>query len=1320
MWKWRVVLLGLLVLLFWSRSVQAADHVTFHLSFDKGLEPEVALGVSVGKYLVDGEEPQFTPGLKGQGFLTGKENQAVIFPAKGNVSEEEGSVVFWMKGLPGVTWSKADGLHYSFFNLNGGDGSVMLYKYYQYAHTWLLSEHYTPERQRVVNSINLPKYAEDQWHLFAFAWKGQKMGLYLDAELAGVKEDFVFPAFTEKSSFTLGQCMGKGTEKGNRIMDELTIYNKALSEYDLAAICRTQGEFATGPQVRLGKTKQKIKIDGKIEAGEWQDAVAIPIAIDTGKGQVTDTISQVLATYDDANLYLALNSPLPESDLANPYTKLLAGFFRKDRLTHDENVDTDDAFEINVIPNPGQKDGGDYYRMVVNPVDTTYDYVVRATGAIELKWDPAWKVKSTVDVAGWHLEAQIPFAAFGTGAPVEGTAWRVNFYRLWQLLRVERDGWAYGCRDRTDGSLTKYAMGTLVFGGEKNVNVRSISLGALYRGDLDLKMGLASLGGADQSAKVLISSEKGVIKNEELVLKPAQSGTFALQEDLTQKNPLVMNLEVSDPSGKTVYSSMEIPLFLKKELSFFLRSYPSTHRLQVEGDFSRLAIPPSEISGELAIQKEGKTLKSMPFKPQSTAISEELNIAELAVGHYDVLLSLQRGGKVIAKQKLPFEKKPMPEWLGNSLGKATKVPAPWSPMELKDKDIVCSWGRQYAYGNKLLPVQITTQGKGILARPVSLLVETGDKAVDLNAQPASMTLKGKTDLKVEWQKQVMAEGLKVEASSYTEFDGMNWTVLKLAPAKGKVNVRSLVLSIPLKKDWATLINPYDYSLRSTGLLKANGWFGPLRPLWLGNETGGVQFFAESSLNWKPRDRARELEVIPGKDEVVLKVNLVNVPFSLEGEQTFGFGYEATPVRPPSADYRKWRIGGRQYVLSVSPEKNTEVLELWTTGWAKVCSTVGEVSYPVPRADLTPGSFDARTADGRKCFGFPYVQLCQTWAESEEFKQFGNEWLGNIHEIYAPPSTSPIQDRSIGVCPAASSFQDFMLWGWGQLLARAHPRGYYLDVSNPMECNNLHHGCGIRVAGGVQTRFNILGHREMVKRMYTQLKESRPDAMIAYHNSGLVIMPALGFADLIVDGENHYSQMDRKENRGYEKFLGLATFRAEYMGHNFGPQVALLPQFTRSGAIRKDEAAQVGPQHQEYLHGLILLHDSQIWLCTYLYDDAVAKRLYSALDRYNFAGAPYEFIPYWNQTVTQPLKEDDAVVSFYVDRTKKRALAVVMNMNGQERNLGLTLDLQKLGLNPAKVSVTNACHSEKTALSGSQLSIERCPSHTYRLIALEEN
>ncbi|MCC7518537.1 MAG: hypothetical protein IT578_05065 [Verrucomicrobiae bacterium] len=1305
-------------------NARAADNnsVVFSLSFDHGLEPEIAEGNPSGKYLRTDEDPRFVPGLKGKGFLTGKSKQGLEFAAEGNVPQEEGTVAFWMKGLPGVTWNKVDQQHHCAFYLNGSNGNLILYKYFQYAHTWLFGEFFSGDQKRSTSHIILPAYSEDEWHLFAFTWKGSEVSLYLDAELAGTKVDFQFPTLSKTSKFILGECMempGEDLRMEERVMDEVAIYRQALSAHEIAGIYRTQGEVAPRQKLSLGRTRQTIAIDGRIEPDEWREATVAPVAIDLAHGRVTDTPSQVWLTYDAQNLYLAFRSPLPESDLANPHMKLLAGFFKKDRLTHDESVDDDDSLELLLVPNPNAKDGGDCHRMVVNTVDTTYDYVLRGSGEIDLKWNPSWQVKSRVDAAGWNLEARIPFSAFGAGAPADGTVWKVNFSRIWRQLRTEKDSWNFGRRASLRGEPEKFSLGELVFRGDRNVAVRPVALGPLFRGDLDLKLELTGPRTGTAQTRIAVSSSEGVVTNKTTTVSAERPVTWTLQKNLTETDSLWVRLQATDPGSTNVYYGLELPLYLKKDLSFRLRSYPSTNRLRVEGDFSRLAVAPAEVKGTIEI-RAGDRVETKTFLPKSTAVAEEFDVSKLPTGPCEIVLSLHKGPALMARQKLSFDKKARPEWFGNSLGQSADVPPPWTPLQVRETDTVCSWGREYAYGGKLLPVQIQTQGAGILARPMTLTLVTDKKTTELNTLPSKQSAPEQSATRVAWKKDAKTDALRVECASSTEFDGMNWTELRVIPTHGKVKIQSLILTLPLKKEWATLINAYDYSLRDTGALRPDGWSGSLRPLWLGNETGGVQFFAESSLAWVTDNRQKELEVVRDGNETLLKVNLINAPFVLESERTFAFGFEATPVRPAPPDYRRWRIGNSSYVSSVTPEKGIEVLQAWHTSWAKVYHSIsGEESYPLPGPRCTPGAFDGSLPDGRKTFAFPYFQICQAWAESPEFKQFGDEWLNNIHDVYMPAPGSPASDRTMPVCPAARSFEDFTVWGLRQLQTRSKPRGYYLDVSQPGPCNNIHHGCGQIVEGSsaIQTTFNIRGAREMVKRLYIDLKHERSDGMIIYHNSGMICLPALGFADLIVDGENFNSLLDRKQNRGYENVLGLATYRAEYMGHNFGPKVALLPEFGRS--ISRSEAAQVGPQHQEYLHGLILLHDSQIWLCDFLYDDAVARRLYEALARYDFALASYEFIPYWRQTVTQPLNPKTTVASFYADRTKKRTLLVAMNLTGKAAGLRLELNAQQLGLDLSRIEVRNVCHSEPVKLDGNVLTIASCPSHAYRLIALEE-
>ena len=145
-------------------------------------------------------------------------------------------------------------------------------------------------------------------------------------------------------------------------------------------------------------------------------------------------------------------------------------------------------------------------------------------------------------------------------------------------------------------------------------------------------------------------------------------------------------------------------------------------------------------------------------------------------------------------------------------------------------------------------------------------------------------------------------------------------------------------------------------------------------------------------------------------------------------------------------------------------------------------------------------------------------------------------------------------------------------------------------------------------------------------------------------------------------------------------LTLDQFAAEYAGqNNFGPYSIILPQFSRSGAIRPDEWEALGYQHAEYLLGLILLHNSQLWFPAYIPIEPTS-RLYLALDE-NGLDATYTFVGYWKQ---QALALPDHVkASFFVSADRKKAFMIVMNLEAQDQRLDLRLNLQSLGMGGPK-------------------------------------
>ena len=173
---------------------------------------------------------------------------------------------------------------------------------------------------------------------------------------------------------------------------------------------------------------------------EWSGAAETTGLVGIESRLTAPTPTHVKLLYDDDALYLAFTSQLPEKARTDPaMTTGMTGVLRQTKDKFDSDVDSDDAVEINVVPElPADKKsaGGAWHRLVVNGLNTHYDYSISPAGAISLDWNPRWESASTLDAAGWHVEVRIPFASFHVRPPRPGDRWGLNFARIWQGFRA--------------------------------------------------------------------------------------------------------------------------------------------------------------------------------------------------------------------------------------------------------------------------------------------------------------------------------------------------------------------------------------------------------------------------------------------------------------------------------------------------------------------------------------------------------------------------------------------------------------------------------------------------------------------------------------------------------------------------------------------------------------------------------------------------------------------------------------------------------------------------------------------------------------------
>lgn len=234
---------------------------------------------------------------------------------------------------------------------------------------------------------------------------------------------------------------------------------------------------------------------------------------------------------------------------------------------------------------------------------------------------------------------------------------------------------------------------------------------------------------------------------------------------------------------------------------------------------------------------------------------------------------------------------PNPEWVGSQAGLTDQVLKPWTPMEVTGNVISC-WGRDYRWGTLPFPEQIITQGNSVLAGPVRVkAVVNGREVVWLpwgEARPAYLLSSKGTQARIE--RTVQGSGLQLEGMATVEFDGMariDFTLSALTYSYPFL-VDSFVIEIPYKPELATLMHYWPLhdgvnAIANSGSTPMEPYRSDFRPYWwLGDEGGGLSWFAESDENWNPTPSNEAVEILRQGDEVVLRLNIWNRQRVLRG------------------------------------------------------------------------------------------------------------------------------------------------------------------------------------------------------------------------------------------------------------------------------------------------------------------------------------------------------------------------------------------------------------------------------------------------------
>ena len=250
-----------------------------------------------------------------------------------------------------------------------------------------------------------------------------------------------------------------------------------------------------------------------------------------------------------------------------------------------------------------------------------------------------------------------------------------------------------------------------------------------------------------------------------------------------------------------------------------------------------------------------------------------------------------------------------------------------------------------------------------------------------------------------------------------------------------------------------------------------------------------------------------------------------------------------------------------------------------------------------------------------------------------------------------------------------------MWKLEKTLSEMEIKNLYFDLGVPRGCYNKEHACGWHDDNGTLCEtYNILGTRELAKRIYVLLKQHNPDGIIMNHMTEEPVMPVLAFADMLADGENYCQQIAEKES--YYDIFTPDLVRAAYMSRQWGPVSTFIPQFYRGSFHYRPERVKFWetPEAQKTINhfiGYILVHDAVIWPT----HEVKLKDIWKMQNDFGW-DENIVFLPYWDKNnpvkLISPLSER-LMVSAY--RRPGKLMIVAMNDTDKEEEAIISVDLE---------------------------------------------
>ena len=614
---------------------------------------------------------------------------------------------------------------------------------------------------------------------------------------------------------------------------------------------------------------------------------------------------------------------------------------------------------------------------------------------------------------------------------------------------------------------------------------------------------------------------------------------------------------------------------------------------------------------------------------------------------------------------------------------------PFTPLEVDGADEhvnVRPWGRTYAFGPAPFMEQIVSRDAKTLAAPMGLVAHADGRAIEWpKGRPTCVTASASVAT-IEQRARGSALGLRLKTT--IEFDGLvrfDWSV----HAERAATLTGLAMDVPVKSAHAKYL--YTWRKTRSGALKGD-FACKFRPIvWLGDEDRGLQWLCESQQNWNPANPKRAIEVTQHDGISTLRLNIIGKPTRLEAGQelSYTFAFMATPMKPMDKDvwdYRIFRNRWYGYSMKIHEKEiaGKPALQHYRDVGARAMLILRwwrPFAYPWPLGyeDDARRLMDALHRHGLR--GVPYTGgflMSELAPEAEAFK----DDMAVKPDIPYPLMMPGLPGQMAFIACPRSCWQDFLVDGVARMVDEFGIDGVYLDsTTRSLPCTNTAHGCGYRKPDGtIGPTYPVFATRRLIRRLYTAIRQRKPDGIVDVHVYDAMHAPALAFATSYWNGEQL-----RRGAKFKTDALPLDRFRTEFMGYNWGVPADLL--YYVMGECRKCWA-------------LTIIHDVPV-RTERTQDMAIHAGLWDLRERFGVKRA--QWLPYWNNAKYVEVSPKDCYASLF-RHPKNGLLAYVSNLSRADGQVEVVLNPGALGIEPP-LQAADGLTGERIPLDGATLRLK---------------